>query len=776
MDERLRTSKAVIEVEESLADERHLLTSLLETVPDSIYFKDTQSRFLRVNPALARQIGVADPAEAIGKSDADFFTREHAERTAQIERQIMATGVAIVDEEEEALWLDRPSTWSVLTRMPLRDRLGRVMGTVGIGRDITKRKRLEVELKASNDRLELAAEALAATSRRERAANLAKSQFLANMSHEIRTPLNAVIGLTYLLGRTHLDPEQEETLGKITMASKSLLGVINDVLDLSKIEAGELVLEYVRFDVHGLLTELSQMVAVNAESKGIGYTVVVSPGVPLFIAGDPTRLNQVLTNLVSNAIKFTGVGGVEMTVNPVMTNDDALSLQFCVRDSGIGISPEAQARLFVPFAQADASTTRQFGGTGLGLSIVKRLTDLMRGTVAMSSTPGSGSEFVVTIPVGRVNQDIAANDSLADVPASEGIAGIRVLVVDDSEVNCEVAQRILELEGVVVTIRHDGRQAIDLLRATPDAFDVVLMDVQMPVLDGNEAARLIRSELRIVGLPIIALTAGALLSQRVESAMAGMNAFVTKPFEPQALVRTIRQQVGSVVRPAARAQPAPKRRAPRVPIPSGEWPQIDGVDRKQLGRTIRADVELFVSLVSRMLDEFSVLQVPAMPIDPEGLVELGRQMHKLKGSSGTLGAMELYRAAGEAEQACVAGDADVATALVGSVVRQLAALRTSFEAAQAAGAAQADPVRRVVSQGGVFGEKLVAGVRALVAQLREQNLGALELFRQSSEQLRDAMGDDEFAVLSTQVFALQFAAAADLLTATLDRAGGVGAV
>ncbi|QPI52743.1 response regulator [Massilia antarctica] len=378
------------------------------------------------------------------------------------------------------------------------------------------------------------------------AANLAKGQFLANMSHEIRTPMNAVLGMLYLALKTEPAPALQNYLGKAQSAALSLLGIINDILDFAKIEAGKLDIENIPFTLDAVLQQLTDAVAYQAEQKGVEFLIRYDPAMPAELVGDPMRLGQILLNLCGNAIKFTEQGEVELSFRTVAASDSDITIEMAVRDTGIGMSPQVQHALFAKFTQADQSTTRRFGGTGLGLAISKELVELMGGRVWIAhSQPGQGSTLCVELTLARPAPDAQAPQALVD-PVGPLLKGIRVLVVDDSESAREIMADMLRFLQLDVTVAASGVGALAALAASNDQpFDLVLMDWRMPGMNGDEVIRHLRADSRIASAPkVVMVTAYGREDVFRLAEQAGVDGFLIKPVSPSTLLDSVLSVLG----------------------------------------------------------------------------------------------------------------------------------------------------------------------------------------------------------------------------------------
>lgn len=512
-------------LQRELERERYLLHALMDHLPDNIYFKDINSRFLRVSRELAQRFGLTDPQDAVSLSDADFFTAEHAVQAREDEIELMRTGEPILRKEEKETWPNGRVTWVTSSKLPLQDRHGRVVGTFGMSRDITHQKQVELELVQAKEAAETASRA--------------KSTFLATMSHEIRTPLNAVIAVADLLQETPLTPEQREYLAMVQESGESLLTIIEDILDFSKIEAGRIDLDQVDFNLRDRISDALRCLSLRADRKELKLAWHVPAEVPATLRGDPGRLRQVIVNLVNNAIKFTDQGEVVLEVWPESTSPHGVLLHFAVRDTGIGIPPDKLTTVFEAFEQIDNSGARRYEGTGLGLAICWRLVELMGGRIWVESVLGRGSTFHFTARFALTQQEFPVAPMPRKSPTPGTTPSMRILLAEDSVINQRLAVGLLERAGHRVCVVPNGRDAV--LATAQECFDLVLMDLQMPEMDGLTATAAIRQREKQTGrhVPIVAMTAHALKGDQEICLAAGMDGYLPKPMRLAELQQAI---------------------------------------------------------------------------------------------------------------------------------------------------------------------------------------------------------------------------------------------
>jgi PAS domain S-box-containing protein len=592
-------------------------------------FRFMSTKFLELC-GLQRDEAYADPLKAfacVHPDDHDQWLNLNAQAFANKEPFFGETRVVV----------DGITRWITAQSKP-RDLPDGSVVWEGVLADITERK--------------LAEQALARAKARAEELERLKSDFLTQMSHEIRTPLTAILGLADLLADDALKKPQHNKVAQIQTSGKLLLGIINDILDMSKIEAGQLITEELPFEIHDLLAHLNTFKTAITKSS---VTLKVQPpahGTPRVI-GDQRRIEQVLTNLVGNAIKFTDQGQITVTLDVFDPTDDQLKLRVSVTDTGKGIDSDLMPRLFTPFMQADTGVSRRYGGTGLGLSISKQLVELMGGRIGVESEPNQGSTFWFELPLAldpHAKPGWQTGDSTRPIEAqptksAPRLAGLHILVVDDSDSIRDLIREFLEREHAHVTLASDGAQALAILRAGDKRFDCVMMDVQMPVMDGLTATLNIRAMREFDQLPVLAMTAGLLAEQQARARQAGMADVVAKPVDFKQMINQILAAVGR----GHTAMVSPITDTNAMPV-------IAGIDREHVNRTMEGNRRLFERLCVVFIEEFECLDdriagVLAGDMNPTSIKEAGRLAHALRGAASQIGALQLCQAAAAVEHA-----------------------------------------------------------------------------------------------------------------------------
>ncbi len=556
--------------------------------------------------------------EDVGKVDELF--------TAHVERKLELFKTEYRFKARDGKWF-----WNLdIGRVVERTESGSPLKLAGITIDISERKEMEAWLNLERDKAEAAA--------------LAKTQFMANMSHEIRTPMNAIIGLCYLLGKTETNRKQQSYLSKIDSSSKSLLGIINDILDFSKIEAGKVALEHTNFEFEDIISQLNSYFGHMALSKGLAFEFDIDKKIPPVLRGDSHRLQQILTNLISNAVKFTETGKVVVEAQLIKNLNDRVEVKIEVSDTGIGIAQDEISKVFKAFSQADESTTRRFGGTGLGLSITHSLVLMMGGSIKVTSKKGQGSKFIVKLSfdVGETRLPVNTVDTLVPDLHSKNI-----LLAEDNLLNQEVIIGLLEDTGCSITAVEDGLQALDEMKK--GIYDLVLMDVQMSTMDGLKATQKMRAWELAEGkqrLPILAITADVLSEDHRKTKAAGMDGHIDKPVSPTEMFKEIVRWTG------AKNIPQTVSRAKEI-----AW-HIEGLDAKTAIARLDGREELFVKLLKQFsVDKADVVDQIKSALESGDRSWAESLVHSLKGLAGTIEATELRSVTNHLENAIkVSGD------------------------------------------------------------------------------------------------------------------------
>jgi len=681
-------NRARLAAQKDVAEEASRRRALFEKDQDGIVVLDTDCSVFEANPRFAEMLGYTP--EALGQLHIwDWDHKFTPAKWLQMARTVRPEG-----EIFETTHQRRDGTHYPAESRASRVEWGGQTYIMCSVRDITERKQLSEELERHRHHLtELVDQRtleLAAARDEAESANRAKSTFLATMSHEIRTPMNAIIGLAHLLEREVTTPRQRERIGKITTAARRLLHIINDILDLSKIEADKTVLEIIDFAVGATCEHAVSLVRESAQQQGLGLAVEIDPRLPPMLRGDPGRIEQILVNFLSNAVKFSERGTITLRATRMddgETPDTPVRLRLEVEDQGIGLNAEQRAKLFKPFEQADSSTTRKYGGTGLGLAISRGLVELMGGQIGADSAPGRGSRFWVVLPLAQGDTGMPARSADQDpLPDANAFAswllanrsGCHVLLAEDNTLNQEIASELLQNVGLRVTIAQNGQEAVTM--AGQAHFDLILMDLSMPVMGGLEAAATIRTLPGQAATPILALTANAFKEDRQRCLEAGMNDHLAKPVTPTTLYQALARWLpGASPRPAAAPETAP---ATGTSEP-GSPPAIAGLDTTEGLRSTRGQLPRYLRLLDRFARSYQGSATGLRAQLAEGrLDEIRLLAEGLRSSAGPLGASQLAACAAQLEQSLQhpAPDHTLNTqveALAGELERLLAAITTA---------------------------------------------------------------------------------------------------
>ncbi|MEW5894239.1 MAG: ATP-binding protein [Candidatus Omnitrophota bacterium] len=523
-------------IQKDLADSKELFKTVFHNSPVAIIVADKDERIIAWNPFTEKLLGFGR-GDLFNRPVSELYPKKEWKRirTLNIRKHKLVSDLETRITKKDQSALDIRLSLSVV-----RDQNGEVLGSIGIMHDTSIQKRTEKMLMEAKKAAESASEA--------------KTMFLANMSHEVRTPMNTIMGMVDLTLDTELTPEQRDYLQTVKNAADILLSLLNDILDLSRVEAGKIQLEDIEISIDRTIRSVCKTMDILAKNKGLSLQWLTDEKVPDLVKGDPVRLRQVLVNLINNAIKFTSKGKIEVEVKVTSISEEKCLLLFSVKDEGIGIEKDKQEKIFEVFTQEDVSTTRQFGGTGLGLAICKKLLELMGGSIWVESEKGRGSKFYFNIPFQIVRKDEvpeALQEDSIELQLMEQISikksheavvkkeNIHILLAEDNMVNQRMTQRMLEKKGWQVTVANQGQEVLDLLMK--QSFDLILMDAQMPVIDGWEATKQIRESEKTTGghIPIIALTARVMAGDRKKCLDAGMDGYVSKPIDRSQLFEVV---------------------------------------------------------------------------------------------------------------------------------------------------------------------------------------------------------------------------------------------
>lgn len=636
----IEMTKIVLEKEiasnKKLKDQHYFTNQLLDAMPGGIFYVSRDDQLLGVNNKLSRHYG-PEVEDYLNRDFSEFphMSKADYREYCKMKEEALSTRKPSVRQSSVLSSGGREVSLFSLNVYYLAD--GSVGGFLGVFTDISEIKEKERELKVALKNANAATEA--------------KSLFLANMSHEIRTPMNAILGMSHLVKQTDLDVKQEDYINKIHSAATSLLGIINDILDFSKIESGKLEMEIIDFNLKKVINDTILLFTEKISERKIELLINLPPHLPQWFRGDPLRLGQVLTNLVGNAVKFTSSGEIEVAISQEEHRGNMQQLKFSVRDTGIGIAQKNLEQLFEPFTQNDNSTTRHYGGTGLGLSISRNLIEMMGGKLWAESDLGVGSTFSFTIWLTKSVQQVSGSETSSnrDKKKSVCLAGLKILVAEDNPVNRQIAEEFLKQEGALVDSVENGEVALNrIIDANyKDYYDLILMDIQMPVMDGFEATRKIR--VLNANIPILAMTARTMSSERDECLKSGMNDHISKPIDPQALCHVILKYVkpkskDGVSDAAIEASEPPVTKEEKSDAIRAEATKILEIDWEMLTNRLGDNQDLILTLLtvfaeihSGMADEMET----ALETRNEALLK--QKLHTNRGVLGNIDATNLYQ-------------------------------------------------------------------------------------------------------------------------------------
>lgn len=725
---------------------------IFNNATDGIFQIARDGRPLTANPALASMLGYASPSELL-----DHFKDTALEiysNPARRDEFVFLTKKfgQVRDFEYMARRKDGVNITTLIDAHVIRNSAGRVLYYEGIVRDVTQKKQME-DLRIAKEAAEITAQS--------------KNEFLANISHEIRTPMNAIIGYTHLALKNKLTPKLRNYLNTIARSSENLLHLINDVLDFSKIEADRLELESVEFKLDEIIRHTSEIVSHKAEEKNIQFLVSVNPAAPNALVGDPYRLSQILLNLANNAIKFTSSGQVLITVEPVETDLSDCLLMFSFKDTGIGMTPEHISKLFKPFSQADSSVTRRFGGTGLGLAICKHLVEMMGGRILVESQPGKGSLFYFTIHFQRpqllFKRYIAAGKSpcpeteaRVKEEALRNIRGARVLLVEDNVINQELTTEILKENGLIVDISNDGREALS--KIGQNDYDLILMDVQMPVMSGLEATVLIRNMERLGDVPIVAMTAHDTARDKQECMKAGMNEYMTKPLNIDFLMSILVKWI----KPRTQPEDNLPLSSTNITSSADSSDALPGIDVADGLERLQGNKRLYIKLLKSFVRNYEHASEDInSAIHNNDYAKVTAIAHAIKGAAANLSMTGVAASASQLQEAARSGS-----------VKNISSTLPAFRNALIEAGASIHRLTENVSDDGNSGsgatplatDELAAGINKLYTLLEKSDLRAEAAFVLIKQQIKGRGFNLEVDLIEEKLINLEFGQALGMVS------------